>query len=841
MASRGNLRVYLGMAPGVGKTFAMLDEGKRRRERGADVVVGIVETHGRIHTQEKLTDMTILPRKEMVYAGRTFTEMDLDAILARHPQIVLVDELAHTNITGSKNEKRWQDVEEILNAGIDVISTVNIQHLESIHDVVEKITGISQAETIPDLFLRQADQVEIVDITPEALHRRMIHGNIYQADKIDAALNNYFRIGNLSALRELALLWVADKVEEGLQKYRKDEGISDIWESQEKIVIAVNDAPEAETIIKRAARIVARSPGAKLFAVHILKNDGIAISDVTALTKIERLVISLGGSFHEISGEDIPLTILDFARSVNATQVVLGVTSKGRWSRLLQGESIASKVTRLSEEIDVHLVTHEYAQNPKFAWKFERSTVGKVRLIQAFSAMALLLPLTTWILTLTRQTLNPFSDGLVFLLINSLISLIGGFIPAIISTIFSVALLNFYFIPPIHTFTIAEHNNVIALIIFLLVAFLVASLVETSGRRQREALRASKESSLLSMLASQIIRGDSGMAGLLDHTKKALGFNSLRLEYESNKGKRQGIGDIGVSQDPTTTQFTWRINETLKIEGDGRMLNASDSRILEALASQLDLIWSSEILAAQADAAKEISEADRMRTALLNAVSHDLRGPLASALASVASLRNEELAWSDEDRRELLGTAASSLERLKGLIENLLDMSRLQAGSLAVHLQDVSVYDVLPAALKSIAAQPDAIELIEGPEVSDVRTDPGLLERVLANLIDNAISHGKSTKNPQISISAHDQEVQVRIIDYGKGIEPSLVSTAFAPFSRLGDIDNDRGVGLGLALSHGLAEAVSANLTLEETPGGGLTAIITIPTSGSPVGVSINA
>lgn len=840
MASRGNLRVYLGMAPGVGKTFAMLDEGNRRRERGSDVVIGVVETHGRVHTQAKLTGMTILPRKEMLYANRTFTEMDLDAILERHPQIVLVDELAHTNIIGSSNEKRWQDVEEILAAGIDVISTVNIQHLESIHDVVEKITGISQAETIPDLFLRQADQVEIVDITPEALHRRMVHGNIYQADKIDAALNNYFRIGNLSALRELALLWVADKVEEGLQKYRKDEGISDIWESQEKIVIAVNDAPEAENIIKRAARIVARSPGAKLFAVHILKNDGIAVSDLTSLTKIERLVISLGGSFHEISSEDISTSILDFARSVNATQVVLGVTSRGRWTRLLQGESIASKVTRLSEEIDVHLVTHEGAKKPKFNWRFERSTVGRTRLIQASSTMALLLPLTTWLLTIARATLNPFSDGLTFLLVNSLISLIGGFIPAILSTLISVALLNFYFIPPIHTFTIAEHNNVIALLIFLFVAFLIASLVESSARRRREALRASKESSLLSMLASQIIRGDSGMAGLLDHTKKALGFNSLRLEYNANRGKRQAIGDIGVSQDLTTTKFTWRINDTLKIAGDGRALDASDSRILEALASQLDLIWESEILAAKAGAATEISESDRMRTALLNAVSHDLRGPLASALASVASLQNEQVLWSDENRRELLGTAASSLERLKALIENLLDMSRLQAGSLAVHLQDVSIYDVLPATLKSIAVTSDAIELIEGVEVSDVRTDPGLLERVLANLIDNAISHGKSLKKPQISISEHNQQVQVRVIDYGKGIDPSMINAAFAPFKKLGDVDNDRGVGLGLALCHGLAEATGAILTLEETPGGGLTAIVIIPTNGVTVTRSLH-
>ena len=831
MASRGNLRVYLGMAPGVGKTFAMLDEGKRRRERGADVLVGVVETHGRIHTQEKLADLTILPRKEIIYSGRTFAEMDLDAILLRRPQIVLVDELAHTNIKGSKNEKRWQDVEEILTAGIDVISTVNIQHLESIHDVVEKITGISQAETIPDLFLRQADQVEIVDITPEALHRRMVHGNIYQADKIDAALDNYFRIGNLSALRELALLWVADKVEENLQKYRKEEGISDIWESQEKIVISVNDAPEAITIIRRAARIAARSPGAKLFAVHILKNDGFKVSKVTELSKIERLVISLGGTFHAISSEDVATSILNFARSVNATQVVLGVTSKGRWSRLLQGETIAAKVTRMSEEIDVHLVTHKGVQSPKKNWKFQRSTLGPTRLLQAFGAMVLLLPLATWMLTLTRGPLNSFSDGLVFLLINSIISLIGGFIPATISTLLSVALLNFYFIPPIHTFTIAEHNNVIALVIFLFVAFLVASLVERSGRRQREALRATKESSLLSMLASQIIRGESGMAGLLDQTKKALGFNSLRLEYDSNNSKRRAIGEIGVSQDRINLSFTWRINDTLQIAGDGRTLDASDSRILEALASQLDLIWQSEILAAKADTVTEISESDRMRTALLNAVSHDLRGPLASALASVASLRNEKVSWSVENRVELLDTAYSSLERLKALIENLLDMSRLQAGSLAVHLQEVSIYDILQVALKSIVAKTGSLELIEGPEVKDIRTDPGLLERVLANLLDNAISHGKSEKQPQIGISEYNQMVQVRVIDYGKGIDSSLVDTALSPFNRLGDVDNNRGVGLGLALSRGLAESIGAKLTLEETPGGGLTAIVTIPTT----------
>ncbi|MEI9906586.1 MAG: sensor histidine kinase KdpD [Actinomycetota bacterium] len=297
MKTRGSLRVYLGMAPGVGKTFAMLDEGRRRQERGTDVVIGIVETHGRAHTEEKVKNLTIVPRKKMSYQGAEFLEMDLEAILARSPEVALIDELAHTNVPGSAHEKRWQDIDVLLDAGIDVISTVNIQHLESLNDVVERITGVQQRETVPDAFLRQADQVEIVDISPEALQRRMAHGNIYAAEKIDAALSNYFRKGNLSALRELALLWVADKVEEGLQEYRKTEGIQDIWEAQERIVVAVNDSREGETIIKRASRIAERTPGAKLFAIHVLNSDGVSSVDVAKLSYFETLTESMRGKF----------------------------------------------------------------------------------------------------------------------------------------------------------------------------------------------------------------------------------------------------------------------------------------------------------------------------------------------------------------------------------------------------------------------------------------------------------------------------------------------------------------------------------------------------------------
>lgn len=823
MNKRGNLRVYLGMAPGVGKTFAMLDEGRRRQERGAHVLVGIVETHGRAHTEEKLTGLSIVPRKPLTYQGAEFLEMDLEEILRLKPEVALIDELAHTNIPGSVHEKRWQDIDSLLDAGIDVISTVNIQHLESLNDVVQRITGIEQRETVPDSFLRQANQVEIVDISPEALQRRMVHGNIYAAEKIDAALSNYFRKGNLSALRELALLWVADKVEEGLQEYRKSEGIQDIWEAQERIVVAVNDSSEGETIIKRASRIAARTPGAKLFAVHILNNDGVSTADVAKLTQFETLTESMRGSFHQIASENIPEAILDFARSVNATQVVLGVTSKGRWRRLLQGESIASKVTRLSEEIDVHMVTHEGASKIKSRRSLTARGLSKKRRLQAILVLVVLLPLLTFLLTLSRNSLNPFTDGLVFLMANTLIAMLGGFIPSLIAAGTSTALLNFYFIPPFHTFTIAEKNNVIALVVFLADALIISSLVERTATRTRQALEASKESSVLSALAGKVLRGDSGIAGLIENARKVLSFSSLNLVYKAGQGNAETMG----TTDPT--QFEWGINDSLTLVGTGRILQPRDSRVLEALSAQLELMWERELLSNQASHATELAEADRMRSALLSAVSHDLRGPLASALASVSSLRNESVDWTDAQRRGLLETAENSLERLNRLIDNLLDMSRLQADAMAVHFDRVSFQDLLPQVLSSIPITAADLGISYAANLPEVRTDAGLLERALANLLSNALTHGTSEKKPLITFSRHGQNVQVRVIDYGRGIDLSDATKIFTPFRRMGDVNNKEGVGLGLALSKGLVEAIGGILTLEETPGGGLTVVIDIP------------
>src|SRR5262249_17059598 len=358
---RGQLRIYLGNAAGVGKTYDMLCEGHRRAERGTDVVVGVVETHGRPQTAALVEGLGGVPRGRVGHRRTTLEEMDLDAVLARRPQVALVDEFAHTNIPGSRNAKRWEDVQELLDAGIDVISNVNIQHLESLNDVVEKITGVPQRETVPDAIVRAADQVELVDMTPEARRRRMAHGNMYKAEKIDAALTNYFRIGNLSALRELALLWLADKVDEGLQRYREAHDIRDTWEARERVVVALTGGPEGDTLIRRAARIAARSTGGDLLAVHVAQSDGIGASNPATLATQRQLVEALGGSYHQVVGDNVPEALLAFARAENATQLVIGVSRRSWLSSLLTGPGVSNRTVRASGDIDVHMVTHSYA------------------------------------------------------------------------------------------------------------------------------------------------------------------------------------------------------------------------------------------------------------------------------------------------------------------------------------------------------------------------------------------------------------------------------------------------------------------------------------------------
>ncbi|MGZ4666507.1 MAG: DUF4118 domain-containing protein, partial [Frankiaceae bacterium] len=460
-AVRGELRVYLGAAPGVGKTFAMLQEGRRRRSRGADVVVGLVETHGRADTEELLDGLEVVPRRELSYRGAVLTELDTAAVLARRPQVALIDELAHTNVPESRNARRWQDVQELLGAGIHVITTVNVQHLESAHDVVEQITGVPQRETVPDEIVRRAE-VQLVDMAPEALRRRMVRGNVLSDEGVDTALSTYFRVGNLTALREIALIWLADKVGDQLDHYRPDHEIAAALEMRQRIVVALSGGAEGDTLLRRAAGFAARTNNAGLVAIHVTRSDGLAGTGPDHLARQRDLVESMGGSYHQVLGDDIPTALLEFCRGVNATQLVVGASRRGRLARL-SSPGVGATTAARSASIDVHVVAHEYAALGHRRSRQPGSGVPARRRLLGFTVMAAGLPLLTLLLANLRTGLQLPSDLVLFLAAVVGIALIGGLYPAVAAALASALLLNYFFTPPLYEFAIASSGDVVAL------------------------------------------------------------------------------------------------------------------------------------------------------------------------------------------------------------------------------------------------------------------------------------------------------------------------------------------------------------------------------------------
>jgi two-component system sensor histidine kinase KdpD len=849
LTSRGQLRVYLGAAPGVGKTFKMLDEGNRRLERGTDVVVAFVEDHGRALTAERVGELPVVPRLELSYRGGQFEELDLDAVLERRPQVALVDELAHTNIPGTGYEKRWQAVEVLLEAGIDVISTVNVQHLESLNDVVEAITGVPQRETVPDSVVRAAEQVELVDMTPEALRRRMAHGNIYKPDKIDAALSNYFRPGNLTALRELALLWLADSVEEGLQKYREQHGIASTWETKERVVVALTGGPEGEALIRRASRIAARSTGGDLLAVHIARSDGLAGSSIAELDKQRLLVESLGGSYHSIIGEDIPTAVLEFAKAKNATQIVIGASRRNPVVAALTGPGTGMTITRRSGTIDVHVVSHDYIGKGRVLPKLTGGLTVQRRMAGAVVGVvlfAILTPITTHL----RSSVTFGTNLLLFLLIVVICAVIGGFWPALAAAIIASLLLNYYFAPPLHRLSISEPENILALGVFVLIAALVSRVVDQAARRNVEAARSNAEAETLSTLAGSLLRGEQALPALMERVRETFAVNSVTLlrreigapASAGTKAKAHETGGLrgtwsqvaGVGDNPCARpdegDTEVPVGEELVMVLRGRALAAEDQRLLAAFATEVAVAYQQRQLSEVAETASELAETDRARTALLNAVSHDLRTPIASAKAAVSSLRSDDVDWSEQDRQELLSNADSALDRLTALVTNLLDLSRLQAGALSISARPIGLDDVVSRALQAGTAG-DRVELDVPPELPAVIADAGLLERVVANVIENALRYSPAGERVRVAASAHADMVELRVVDRGPGIPAEARPAVFEPFQRRDDgaVSTGAGVGLGLAIARGFVEAMHGVISLEDTPGGGLTVSIAMP------------
>ena len=735
---RGELRIYLGAAPGVGKTFAMLGEAHRRLERGTDLVAAVVETHGRTKTAELLDGIEIIPPRYVEYRGAGSPELDVDAVLARRPQVVLVDELAHTNTPGSANPKRWQDIEQLLAAGITVITTVNVQHLESLNDVVAQITGIEQQEKVPDEVVRAADQIELVDITPEALRRRLSHGNVYSPDRIDAALSNYFRRGNLTALRELALLWLADQVDAALAKYRSDNKITATWEARERVVVAVTGDRESETLVRRASRIASKS-SAELMIVHVVRGDGLAGVSAPMMGAVRDLAASLGATVHTVVGDDVPAALLDFAREMNATQLVIGTSRRSRWARIVD-EGIGATVVQNSDTIDVHMVTHEQtrrgaARSGKRTWQqHAMSWLAALVVPSALAAVAVL-----WL----DPYLGVSGESALFFIGVLAVALLGGVAPAALSAVLSGLLINYFLAEPRYTFTISEPDSALTIAVLLMVAVAVAALVDGAAKRAREARRASQEAELLAHFAGSVLRG-ADPAALLDRVREVYSQTSVSLLRERD-GDAVVVACAGkdpcVDVDNADTAIEVGDDEFWLLLA-GRRLPARDRRVLGAVAKQAAGLVRQRELIEEAGRAEAIARADELRRSLLSAVSHDLRTPLAGAKAAVSSLRSDDIDFSPEDTAELLATVEESVDQLTALVGNLLDSSRLAAGVVRPELRRVYLEEAVQRALLGISRSSagfglDRVKVDVGDAVA--LADAGLLERVLVNVIDNAL------------------------------------------------------------------------------------------------------
>ncbi|WP_055697137.1 sensor histidine kinase, partial [Streptomyces silaceus] len=623
--ARGKLRIYLGAAPGVGKTYAMLSEAHRRVERGTDCVVAFVEHHDRPRTEVMLHGLEQVVRKELEYRGTTFTEMDLDAVLERAPAVALVDELAHTNVPGSRNAKRWQDVEELLAAGIDVVSTVNIQHLESLGDVVESITGVRQRETVPDEVVRRADQIELVDMSPQALRRRMAHGNIYKPDRIDASLSNYFRPGNLTALRELALLWVADRVDEYLQQYRGEHNIRSTWQARERIVVGLTGGPEGRILLRRAARLAEKGAGGEVLAVYVARSDGLTAASPKELAVQRTLVEDLGGTFHHVVGDDIPAALLDFARGVNATQIVLGVSRRKTWQYVF-GPGVGATAARESgPDLDVHLVTHGEVAKGRGLPVARGARLGRSRIIAGWLVGVAGPALLTLLLTHVDVDLGLANDMLLFLTLTVAAALLGGLLPSLASAAFGSLLLNYFFTPPQHLWTISDNKNIVAIAVFVGVAVSVASVVDLAARRTHQAARLRAESEILSFLAGSVLRGETSLDALLERVRETFAMDSVALlERAGDTAPWTCAGSVGDGQAlkrPEDADVDMPVGDHMALALSGRVLPAEDRRVLAAFAAQAAVVLDRQRLQSEADQARTLAEGNRIRTALLAAVS----------------------------------------------------------------------------------------------------------------------------------------------------------------------------------------------------------------------------
>ncbi len=817
---RGELRIYLGCAAGVGKTYAMLTEGHNRLSRGTDVIVGYVETHNRPKTQALLDGLEVAPRKSVLHKNKAIEEMDTDYIIRRAPHAVLVDELAHTNADSSVNRKRFEDVRTLLDSGITVIATLNIQHLESVNDVVFDITGIRQSETVPDSFVRSANQIELVDMTPEALRKRIAHGNVYPVERTEVALNNFFKVENLSALRELALFWLADRVEESLQIFRDQYSPSKTWETKERILVALAGVAENELLIRRAARLAMRTRGS-LIGVHIISQDGLGASNTSLLDQQRDLLQSLGGTFIEITAKSIVDGIMQIAKAENATQIVLGASRRSQLQRIIGGNVIDDIVDASGHGIDVHVVSvakREAKRRQRLArliGKINETTSNRRR---AFSlvAMAIIFPIVTILLAELRRSLALSAVTLIFLLLVTAVGLVGGLMVSIIGALSGFLLLNYYFAPPLHTFTISNSRDLITLVAFLGLSSAFGLLIDIQRRRLILSKQNEIRSRLYGRAAEILVTSSNPTLDLLGELRKQLRKNfALITKGPIGSGEEIAFDGSRESADAENQLQIDLANGSHHLYVGGGALEPFDIEVLAVFRPQIEAALTAKELAEERERSELLRQGDAFRKSLLAAVSHDLRTPLATIRAAASGLLADDIDLGPELEKELKVTIDDEASNLTEIVSNLLDLTRLNMGGVSVKLEDLSPAAFIDQTLLSLRRSLPRIVNKTPESIDNISADQALLERALVNVIENALAYSPIDSKVEINAISAETSVAIEVRDEGNGISEEDLVRIFEPFQRVGDSQIRPGIGLGLAVAKGFVEAQGGHIEVK--------------------------
>ncbi|RTL65629.1 MAG: sensor histidine kinase KdpD [Hyphomicrobiales bacterium] len=844
---RGKLKVFLGMAPGVGKTYAMLSAARALKADGVDVVVGLVETHGRSETAALLDDLEVLPRKPVEYRRRTLMEFDVDGAIARRPKLLLVDEFAHSNAPGMLHVKRYQDVEEVLLNGIDVWTTLNIQHLESLSDVVERITGVRVQETVPDKVLERADEVVVVDLPPEDLIQRLKDGKVYLPENARRAIDQFFRPGNLIALRELALRRTADRVDDQMLAQLRQQGIEGPWPTADRLLVLVGADPFAEKVIRTASRLAAAQK-ADWVALHLSSFDGNPDRSLTRrIEKSMRLAQRLGASTARLNAKDLTAELLAYAARNNITQIVIGKSKAGWWGRLT-GRSLSRDLVARAQGLAITIIAPDEVPRPR--WQLSLPDVNTMGSAIGVAAAAVTVAAG---LAIGLERLTPLPNvSLIFLVAVLACAMRFGLASAIAASVLSSLVYNFFFIEPRYSFTIAEPYEVLALIIFLIVSFISG----TMAARLRQHMEASRERAqvtealfdfsaklsaaggseeVLQLLAHQVAQLVRGKCVVLIGSGSGLSIRAswppedrletadlaaARWSLEKREPAGRGTGTL------PTARYEFRpmgTSASLGVVGyepvsENDVLPAATAATLQSFIEQASIALERTTLVDRATAAEREAENERLRGAVLSAVSHDLRTPLASILGSVTSLRTLGDKMPKAEREDLLATIEEEADRLARFVTNLLDMTKLEAGAVEIRTEDIDIVEPVNAAIAHARTLfPDREITLQAPaRLPEVRADATLLEQVVFNLLDNAHKFTPARRKTEVRVDADAKSVSIAVTDQGVGIPREALQKVFEKFYRVADADGrPAGTGLGLSICAGLVKAMGGTIVAE--------------------------